>query len=309
MNIIFENRVAIVTGGGNGLGREYCLALAARGAKVVVNDLGGSVDGSGASGKAAMGVVEEIRSAGGEAIANGADVTDHAQVESMVAKTKELWGRVDILINNAGILRDKTFSKMSHSDFDKVVNVHLFGAVNCTKAVWETMRDQKFGRILMTTSSSGLFGNFGQSNYAAAKAALVGLMNVLHREGAKYDIRINTLAPTAATRMLSGLIPDHVAPIMDPKTIAPGVLYLVSDDAPSKVIMGAGCGAFSVVIISETPGVFLGTDASVDDVAERWCEISSGTGASPLENAGQQTEKFIKLAAEALGVDLAGKAQ
>ena len=179
MTMRFDGRVAIVTGAGGGLGRQHALALAARGARVVVNDLGGTVDGNGGTPKAAQAVVDEIRAAGGEAIANGASVTDAPAVQAMVEQALAAWGRVDILVNNAGILRDKSFGKMTLDDFRLVVDVHLMGAVNCTKAVWETMRAQNYGRIVMTTSSSGLYGNFGQANYGAAKMALVGLMQTL----------------------------------------------------------------------------------------------------------------------------------
>jgi NAD(P)-dependent dehydrogenase (short-subunit alcohol dehydrogenase family) len=307
MTIRFDGRVAIVTGGGNGLGRQHCLQLAARGAMVVVNDLGGSVDGSGGSVSAAEGVAEEIRKAGGEAIGNGADITKLDQVEAMVAEAKAKWGRVDILVNNAGILRDKTFSKMTMDDFRKVVDVHLFGTANCTKAVWETMREQNYGRIMLTSSASGLYGNFGQSNYGAAKAAMIGLMNVLSQEGAKTNIRVNTLAPTAATRMLEGLIPDQVAKLMAPELVSPGVLFLVSENAPTKTILGAGAGSFSVVHIYETPAVFLGGEsATVDDVAASWDKISNPAGEAPLEAAFAQTNKFVAAAAAALGVKLGG---
>jgi NAD(P)-dependent dehydrogenase (short-subunit alcohol dehydrogenase family) len=305
MTIRFDGKVAIVTGGGNGLGRHHCLQLAARGAKVVVNDLGGSVDGSGGSTSAAEGVAKEIRDGGGEAISNGADITKLDQVEAMVADAKAKWGRVDILINNAGILRDKSFSKMTMDDFKKVVDVHLFGTANCTKAVWDTMREQNYGRIMLTSSASGIYGNFGQSNYGAAKAAMVGLMNVLHHEGAKNNIRVNTLAPTAATRMLEGLIPQQVADLMQPELVTPGVLYLVSEDAPSKTILGGGAGCFSVVHIYETPAVFLGGAATtVDDVAANWAKISNPAGEQPLDAAFSQTNKFVAAAAEALGVKL-----
>ena len=305
MTIRFDGKVAIVTGGGNGLGRHHSLQLAKLGAKVVVNDLGGSVDGSGGSVSAAEAVAKEIRDGGGEAIGNGADITKLEQVEAMVAEAKAKWGRVDILINNAGILRDKTFSKMTMDDFKKVVDVHLFGTANCTKAVWETMREQNYGRIMLTSSASGIYGNFGQSNYGAAKAAMVGLMNVLSQEGAKNNIRVNTLAPTAATRMLEGLIPEQVANLMQPELVTPGVLYLVSDNAPTKTILGAGAGCFSVVHIYETPAVFLGgANASVDDVAANWAKISNPAGEQSLDAAFAQTNKFVAAAAEALGVKL-----
>jgi len=307
MTVRFDGRVAIVTGGGNGLGRQHCLQLAARGARVVVNDLGGAVDGSGGSLLAADAVAREIREAGGEAIASGADITRFDQVEAMVAEAKAHWGRVDILINNAGILRDKSFAKMTMEDFRKVVEVHLFGTANCTKAVWDTMREQNYGRIMLTASASGIYGNFGQSNYGAAKAAMVGLMNVLHLEGAKNNIRVNTLAPTAATRMLEGLIGEQAARLMQPDLVSPGVLYLVSEEAPSKTILGAGAGCFSVVHIYETKPVFLGgTDITVDDVAANWATISNPAGEETLDAAFSQTNRFIAAAAEALGVKLGG---
>jgi len=303
MTIRFDGKIAIVTGGGNGLGRQHCLQLAARGAKVVVNDLGGSVDGSGGSVTAAEGVAEEIRRGGGEAIGNGADITKLDQVEAMVAEAKAKWGRVDILINNAGILRDKTFAKMTMDDFKKVVDVHLFGTANCTKAVWETMREQNYGRIMLTSSASGIYGNFGQSNYGAAKAAMIGLMNVLSQEGAKSNIRVNTLAPAAATRMLEGLFSEEAAKLMAPELVTPGVLFLVSENAPTKTILGAGAGCFSVVHIYETPAVFVGgANATVDDVAANWAKISDPTNEQPLDAAFAQTNKFVTAAAEAQGV-------
>lgn len=307
MTIRFDGKVAIVTGGGNGLGRQHCLQLARLGAKVVVNDLGGAVDGSGGSVSAAEAVAREIRDGGGQAIASGADITRLEQVEAMAAEARATWGRIDILINNAGILRDKTFSKMSMDDFRKVVDVHLFGTVNCTKAVWETMREQNYGRIMLTSSASGIYGNFGQSNYGAAKAAMIGLMNVLSQEGAKNNIRVNTLAPTAATRMLEGLIPEQVASLMAPELVTPGVLFLVSDAAPTKTILGAGAGCFSVVHIYETPAVFLGgASAGVDDVAANWEKISNPANEQPIEAAFAQTNKFVAAAAEALGIKLPG---
>ena len=303
MTIRFDGKIAIVTGGGNGLGRQHCLQLAARGAKVVVNDLGGSVDGSGGSVTAAEGVAEEIRKGGGEAIGNGADITKLDQVEAMVAEAKAKWGRVDILINNAGILRDKTFAKMTMDDFKKVVDVHLFGTANCTKAVWETMREQNYGRIMLTSSASGIYGNFGQSNYGAAKAAMIGLMNVLSQEGAKSNIRVNTLAPAAATRMLEGLFSEEAAKLMAPELVTPGVLFLVSENAPTKTILGAGAGCFSVVHIYETPAVFVGgANATVDDVAANWAKISDPTNEQRLDAAFAQTNKFVTAAAEAQGV-------
>jgi NAD(P)-dependent dehydrogenase (short-subunit alcohol dehydrogenase family) len=279
MTIRFDNRVAIVTGAGGGLGRAYALELAKRGAKVVVNDLGGARDGSGSSIGAAQLVVDEIVTAGGEAIANGASVTDAAAVEKMVALVKERWGRIDILINNAGILRDKTFVKMSLDDFRQVIDVHLMGSVICTKAVWETMREQAYGRVLMTTSSTGLYGNFGQANYGAAKLALVGLMKTLGLEGAKYGIRVNTIAPVAATRMTEDLMPPELLAKMGPETVAPAALYLVSDEAPANAIINAGAGGFERAYVTLTKGIHVAPeDITVETVAARFAEISDRTG-------------------------------
>jgi len=276
MTIRFDGQVAIVTGAGGGLGREHALALAARGAKVVVNDLGAARDGSGGSATAAEAVVAEIVAAGGEAMANAASVTDAAAVEAMVAEVMARWGRIDILVNNAGILRDKSFAKMELADFQLVMDVHLMGAVHCTKAVWEIMRTQNYGRIVMTTSSSGLFGNFGQANYGAAKMALVGLMQTLAIEGAKNDIRVNALAPTAHTRMTEDLqgLPLKA---LGPELVTPGLIYLVSRDAPTRAILAAGAGGFERAYVTLTQGDFaIGPDAS-EQVAARFDAISDRT--------------------------------
>ncbi|MFC5373554.1 SDR family NAD(P)-dependent oxidoreductase [Brevundimonas faecalis] len=277
MALRFDGQVVIVTGAGGGLGREHALALAARGAKVVVNDLGGARDGSGGSASAAEAVVAEIVAAGGEAMANAASVTDVAAVEAMVADVMTRWGRIDILVNNAGILRDKSFAKMSLDDFRLVVDVHLMGAVNCTKAVWDIMREQNYGRIVMTTSSSGLFGNFGQANYGAAKMALVGLMQTLSIEGAKNDIRVNCLAPTAHTRMTEDLqgLPLEA---LGPELVTPGLLHLVSRDAPTRAILAAGAGGFERAYVTLTQGDFaVGPDAA-EQVAARFDLVSDRTG-------------------------------
>lgn len=257
-SLSFEGQVAIVTGAGGGLGREHALALARRGAKVLVNDLGGAVDGSGRSVSAAQAVVDEIRAFGGEAMANGASVTDFAAVQAMVQQAIDAWGRVDILINNAGILRDKSFAKMELEDFRQVVDVHLMGAVHCCKAVWPIMQAQNYGRIVMTTSSSGLYGNFGQSNYGAAKMALVGLMQTLALEGAKYHIHVNALAPTAATRMTEGLMPEAVLAALKPKAVVPAMLVLAHTLAPTRTILCAGAGSFEAAHITLTQGVYVG---------------------------------------------------
>src|SRR5450830_1877815 len=296
MTLNFNGRVAIVTGAGGGLGREHALALAARGAKVVVNDLGGARDGSGSSLSAAQAVVEEIRAAGGEAIANGASVTDFAAVQAMVAETIAQWGRVDILINNAGILRDKSFAKMDIDDFKLVMDVHLMGAVHCCKAVWPVMTEQKYGRIVMTTSSSGLYGNFGQSNYGAAKMALVGLMQTLALEGAKHDIRVNCLAPTAATRMTEGLMPEAVLAALKPEAVVPAMLVLASQDAPTRTILCAGAGTFEAAHVTMTQGVWLGTDAQTPErLAERLAEVTDRAEETvPPSGAAQGTNEVTK---------------
>ena len=278
MTMRFDGQVAIVTGAGGGLGREHALALAARGAKVVVNDLGGARDGSGGSATAAESVVAEIEAAGGEAIANAASVTDFAAVQAMVDQAMAKWGRIDILVNNAGVLRDKTFAKMELEDFRFVVDVHLMGAVNCTKAVWEIMRGQNYGRIVMTTSSSGLYGNFGQSNYGAAKMALVGLMQTLSIEGAKNDIRVNCLAPTAHTRMTEDLGAALPLEALAPALVTPGLLYLVSKEAPSRGILAAGAGGFERAYVTLTQGDFIAGDNAPEQVAARFDAISDRSG-------------------------------
>jgi NAD(P)-dependent dehydrogenase (short-subunit alcohol dehydrogenase family) len=278
MTMSFEGRVAIVTGAGGGLGREHALALAKRGAKVVVNDLGGARDGSGSSATAAEAVVAEIEALGGEALANAASVTDYAAVQAMVAAAMAKWGRVDILVNNAGVLRDKSFAKMEIADFQFVMDVHLMGAVNCTKAVWEIMRTQNYGRIVMTTSSSGLYGNFGQANYGAAKMALVGFMQTLAIEGAKNDIRVNSLAPTAHTRMTEDLGAALPLEALGPELVSPGLLYLVSENAPTRCILAAGAGGFERAYVTLTQGVRIVGDDAPEQIEARFAEISDRTG-------------------------------
>ncbi|MBX9959084.1 MAG: SDR family NAD(P)-dependent oxidoreductase [Burkholderiaceae bacterium] len=290
--IDFKGRVAIVTGAGGGLGRQHALALAKRGAKVVVNDLGGARDGSGGSASAAQAVVDEIRAAGGEAMANAASVTDFEAVQAMVQQAVDTWGRVDILVNNAGILRDKTFAKMELADFRLVLDVHLMGAVHCTKAVWPVMTAQKYGRIVMTTSSSGLYGNFGQSNYGAAKLALVGLMQTLSLEGAKHDIRVNCLAPTAATRMTEDLMPAEVLRALQPEAVVPAMLVLASEGAPTRTTLCAGAGSVEAAHITMTQGAWIGIDESADvrleqhlaEVLDRTNEMVPGSGSAQGEH-------------------------
>ncbi len=281
MSYSFEGKVAIVTGAGGGLGRCHALELARRGAKVVVNDLGGAMDGTGGSSAAAQAVVEEIKAAGGDAIANGGSVSDRQGAASMVKDAMDAWGRVDVLINNAGILRDKSFSKMELDDFQLVLDVHLMGSVNVTREVWPIMREQGYGRIVMTTSPSGLYGNFGQTNYGAAKMGLVGFMNTLKIEGAKYNVHTNAIAPVAATRMTENLMPAEVQKALGPELVTPAVVYLCTEDAPNGVIVQAQGGRFSIACIVENSGVELGSEATVEDVAEHFAEITDLTGAKP----------------------------
>jgi NAD(P)-dependent dehydrogenase (short-subunit alcohol dehydrogenase family) len=293
--------VAIITGAGQGLGRTHALALAESGAKVVINDLGGP-DGVSANAEA---VAAEIRDAGGEAIANGANVVDWEQVQAMVQQTMDAWGRIDILINNAGILCDKSFLKMPIEDFRSVIDVHLIGTANCTKAVWEIMREQAYGRVVMTSSSTGLYGNFGQSNYGAAKMAMVGMMNTLHLEGAKHNIHVNCLAPTAGTAMTDGLMPDAVFKLLSPESVSPGIVYLASEGAPSRKVLCAGGGSFAVFKGFETRGVNLAPDrATADEVALNWEAINDEDGMRELQTGPEQTIKFAQQGAKALGIDL-----
>lgn len=300
MSLDFQGRVAIVTGAGGGLGRLHALALAARGAKVLVNDLGGAVDGSGSSATAAQKVVDEIHAAGGEALASAASVSDFEAVKAMVQQAIDAWGRVDILVNNAGILRDKSFAKMDMQDFRLVIEVHLMGAAHCCKAVWPHMQAQNYGRIVMTTSSSGLYGNFGQANYGAAKLAQVGLMQTLGIEGAKHDIRVNALAPTAATRMTEELWPEAVLEAIKPQAVVPAMLVLAHESAPNRTILCAGAGSFEAAHITLTQGIHLGVgDTTAEQLAERLSEVLHRSGETvPASGSGQgQVEVAKALAA------------
>ena len=296
MSLDFKDKVAIVTGSGNGIGKGYALELAKRGAKVVVNDLGGTVDGSGGSLSAADTVVQEIEAAGGIAMANGANVARQEDVKAMVASTMEKWGRVDILINNAGILRDKSFGKMEWADFEAVINVHLLGSALCAHSVFPIMKEQEFGRIVMTSSSSGLFGNFGQTNYAAAKMGVVGLMNTLKLEGAKYNVHTNSIAPTATTRMTEHLFPAEFAEKLDPKYIIPAVIFLASEKAPNGEILEAGGGVVANTYVMETMGKYFGTDENftAEAVANHWAEIADTTDARRLTQGGEVAIKHFE---------------
>ncbi len=289
-----SGRVAIVTGAGGGLGRAHALYLASQGAKLVVNDV---------SNDNALRVADEIEAAGGEAMAIAASVTDEQAVAAMIARVLERWGRFDILINNAGILRDRSFAKMTIEDFRAVVDVHLIGAAICTKAVWETMRTQRYGRVVMTTSSSGLYGNFGQANYGAAKMALVGLMQTLAIEGEKHGIRVNCLAPTAATQMTHGVLSEDSLTRLDPALVSPGLLALVGDDAPTRTILCAGAGHFATAHVTLTSGYQIGGGAdAVEQVIARWDQIDDRTDAIVPAYGFAQAER--ELASAGAGTDI-----
>ncbi len=280
--MLLDGRVAIVTGAGGGLGRAHAHYLASQGAKVVVNDL---------TQEAADRVAAEIAAKGGEALGVAASVTDEDAVGAMVTRVMGRWGRIDALVSNAGILRDKTFAKMDLADFRLVVDVHLMGAAVCAKAVWSIMREQGYGRIVMTTSSSGLYGNFGQANYGAAKMALVGLMQTLAIEGERYNVRVNCLAPTAATGMTEGVLSEESLRLLDPALVSPGLLALVHDDAPTRAILCAGAGHFATANVTLTEGRYIGGCADAGEqlirqwegVADRKDEIVPAYGFTQAE--------------------------
>ena len=291
MTIRFDGKVAIVTGAGNGLGRSHALALAERGAKVVINDLGE------ASVEAAHELANMIKGKGGEAIVQSANVANFDEVESMVKQVMDKWGRVDILVNNAGILRDKTFSKMSVEDFRLVVDVHLMGSMNCCKAVWDIMKDQEYGRIVMTSSSSGMYGNFGQSNYGAAKMAVIGLMNTLVLEGYKYNIKVNALAPTAGTVMTEGLIPQEAFDVMTTESVAAGLLTLCHEGSPNRYILCAGAGGYASTHIYENDGIYLPPEEQTpENITALFDVLNDSEEQQEFTVAGQQTDKFVKKA-------------
>lgn len=301
MDIRFDGRVAIVTGAGGGLGRCYALELARRGAKVVVNDLGGALDGTSGSPSKAQAVVDEIKAAGGEAVANHDSVNDRASAQLMVDEAVKRFGSVDILVNNAGILRDKTIAKMELDDFEEVMDVHLMGSVYVTKAAFPLMKERGYGRVVLTTSSSGLYGNFGQSNYGAAKMGLVGFMNTLKLEGAKYGIKVNAVAPTAATRMTDGLWPPGVDKALAPEFVVPAVIYLCSDDCPSGHIIEAGGTYFARVAIVEARGAVLGPQVTAEDVAARYDEIADLRGAQTLDEGSEVAKRILTAVSESSG--------
>ena len=296
MSLDFTDKVVIVTGAGGGLGKSHALDFARRGAKVVVNDLGGSVDGSAGTSAAAEEVVAEILAAGGKAIANGSSVTDDDGVANMISQTMDAFGRIDVLVNNAGVLRDKSFAKMEIEDFTFVVDVHLFGTMKPTKAVWPIMKEQGYGRIMVTSSSSGLYGNFGQANYGAAKLGVVGFINTLKLEGQKDNIHINALAPVAWTRMTSNLMPPEMEEMLKPEQVTPAVVFMCSEEAPTGRIICAGAGAFASAQIIESRGMYLGADPTAEQVAENWEQISKmDDEAAALFQGGEQTGRFFEL--------------
>lgn len=302
-DIRFDGKVAIVTGAGGGLGRCHALELARRGAKVVINDLGGALDGTGGNSAAAESVVKEIEAMGGEAIANGSSVADDAGVKKMIDDTMAKWGRIDILIANAGILRDKSFGKMTMDDINLVLDVHLRGTFKPVHAAWNIMKEQNYGRIVVTTSSTGLYGNFGQANYGAAKLGVVGMMNTLKIEGAKNNIKVNAVCPIAATRMTEGLMSEDVLAQLKPEYVTPGVMNLVKEDAPTGMILSAGAGAFSMARIVETEGVFVGQGEALtaEAVAAKWDQITDVSTTKPAFKSGGEHGQNI-FAAVAAGM-------
>lgn len=306
MTIRYDNQVAIITGAGAGLGRSHALALARRGAKVVVNDL---AQADGALSAGALSVVAEIEAEGGEAMANGANVAKLDEIELMISDVMAAWGRIDILVNNAGILRDKSFTKMPMDDFGLIVDVHLLGSANCTKAVWPIMRAQQYGRIVMTTSSSGLYGNFGQANYGAAKMGVVGLMNTLCIEGLKDNIHVNCLSPTARTAMTEALIEDErVLDLMTVESVSAGLLALVAEQAPNRTILACGSGGYAKAVIKETDGIYLSSEEQTpENVLAQWDNIIAEDDAQELQTGWLQTNKFVSKAAQCLGINLADK--
>mgnify|MGYP002621413299 CR=1 FL=1 len=303
MTVSFNGQVAIVTGAGGGLGRAHALLLAQRGAAVVINDFGGARDGGGGNTEAAEAVVREITEAGGRAIANSGNVVSAADMEALVAETMAAFGRVDMLINNAGILRDKSFAKITMEDFRQVVDVHLMGSANASKAVWGVMRDQGYGRILMTSSTSGSYGNFGQANYGAAKMGVLGLMNVLHAEGARYGIHVNAILPTAATRMTGDMMSQDMLDLLSPDLVAPAAVWLVSRDAPSRTALLAGAGTVARLAIVESEGIcFTGQNMAPEDIGARFAEIAALDPALEPAAGLEHVDRILARARAALGI-------
>lgn len=302
MTIRYDGRVAIVTGGSGALGRSHAMALAARGARVVVNELAAGLDGSDGPMRAAREVADQIRANGGEAFAHAANITDESAVQAMVAQTLSRWGRVDILANNAAALSDRSFQKMTMDEFRHIVEIDLTGYAVCTKAVWGPMREAGYGRVVLTTSSSGLYGNMGQANYSAAKMGLIGLMNTLHLEGAKHNIRVNTLSPIARSPHTEALgLPESVLGLLTAESVTAAMLFLVGEDAPSRHILCAGAGNYTRTMIYETAGVHLAAGAQTpENIAARYAEISSPEHQRLLTQGSEQASWFIARAAQAM---------
>jgi NAD(P)-dependent dehydrogenase (short-subunit alcohol dehydrogenase family) len=294
MSIRFDGQVVIVTGSGGGLGRCHALGFAARGAKVVIADFGGARDGSGGSLAAADAVVAEIKAAGGDAMASAVNVTDMAQVEAMMSQVMYAWGRVDVLVNNAGILRDKSFAKLAMNDWKAVLDVHLMGSVHCSRAVWDIMKAQNYGRIIMTTSSTGAYGNFGQTNYGAAKLGLVGFQKSLYLEGLKNNIYVNSILPVAATRMTQDVMPAEMLDMLKPEFVTPAVLFLGSAQAPNNTIISAGAGVYAVAQMVETEGMYFApADQSPENILAHWGKISDPAGQRGLNAGSEHGQKIL----------------
>ena len=292
-------RVAVVTGAGGGLGRSHALLLASRGAKVVVNDLGGSRDGSGAGSEMADAVVEEIRANGGEAVANYDSVATPEGGRGIVATALGAFGRIDVIVNNAGILRDVTFQKLEPEALDLVLKVHLYGAFNVTQAAWPHLREQGYGRIVSTASGSGLYGNFGQSNYAAAKMGIVGLTRTLALEGAKYGIAANAIAPIAASRMTEDIMPPAFLERVQPEHVSPVVVWLASESCTdSGRVFSVGGGYVARVAIVEAEGAAFDHVPTPEEVGDRWEAISavglSGGSVEIDHGVAAQTARMIQ---------------
>jgi NAD(P)-dependent dehydrogenase (short-subunit alcohol dehydrogenase family) len=293
-DIGFDNRVAIVTGAGGGLGRCHALELARRGARLVINDLGGAVDGSGSDATPAQKVVQEIEALGGEAVANGDSVGTPEGGAAIVQAALDAFGRIDIVVNNAGILRDKTFHKMEQSDIDSVIDVHLRGAFHVTRPAWTHMREQGYGRVVMTSSNAGILGNFGQTNYGAAKMGLVGFTNVLAVEGAKYNIKVNAIAPVARTRMTEDIL-GPLAEKLNPEQISPVVAWLASEDCPvSGEVYSCGGGTVARFFVGLTKGIFE-PGLTVETIRDRWDEIRDQTGYDDFPDNGGEIKKLARL--------------
>lgn len=292
--IDFSGRVAIVTGAGSGLGRAYALELARRGARVVVQDLGTSVNGQGRSSEAAEATVDAIRQAGGDAVASVGSVTSMDDMTAMARLAVDRYGGIDILVANAGIVRDSSFKKMAIEDFELVIDVHLLGTARAAKAVWNILSDAGYGRLVFTTSTTGLFGNFGQSNYGAAKAGIVGLMNSLKVEGAKYDIRVNCISPYAATRMSEAHFPGDMAQKWHPSYVAAGVAFLASDEAPTGAILNTGGGLITGFGIVERPGTTLPRDqVTAENIASAWPAVAADPQGNAFADAGDHAVQLL----------------